>query len=215
MRKSYKWLLVIALFPQLIVASELFRWIDKDGQVHYGDKVPAASVNDGHVKLNNAGVVVEKTAAAKTEQELKEAQWLEELEAQKSAKRAAKDRRDRHLLDTYTTLAELDVVYLKRLEQLEVNNEQLKTLRDKYLLEVMEFKKKLAEATEVDERIKLEKFSGISKESLEIYQKALEKSTLEERSIMAEYLKDKQRLEELLAAEDVMDVNAADLLKDH
>lgn len=215
MRQIPKWLLVTVvttMLSQCVVAAELFRWVDKDGRVHYGDNVPPSLVKNGHVKLDTSGVIVEKTAAAKTDAEIHEENWLTDLEQRKQKKQEERERRDRHLLNTYTTLEELDIVYLKRLEQLEANDEQLEKLRDKYLLEVMEFKQKLAEATDEDEKRQLKKFAAISSKSLKVYQQALDQNGLEEKFIMADYLKDKQRLERLLNAEKAVEVDASSLL---
>lgn len=215
MRQIPKWLLVTivtTMLPQFVMAAELFRWVGKDGRVHYGDNVPPDLVKNGHVKLDTSGVIVEKQAAAKTDAEIYEENWLVDLEQRKQKKQEERERRDRHLLNTYTTLEELDIVYLKRLEQLETNDTQLEKLRDKYLQEVTDFKQKLAETTDELEQDQLKKFASISTKSLKVYQQALDQNGLEEKFIMADYLKDKQRLERLLNAEKAVEVDASSFL---
>lgn len=63
-------------------AQKMYRWVDKDGNVHYSDSVPPEHNDQARDRLNDQGVVVEETARAKTKEELaEEAAKLAEAEA--------------------------------------------------------------------------------------------------------------------------------------
>ena len=89
----------------------LNKWVDENGQVHYGDRVPAKYLNQQREQLNEQGIVVERHKAAKSQDELdqekaEQARKAEEEKQRLIAKRKA-DLRDRVLLDTFTTEADL------------------------------------------------------------------------------------------------------------
>lgn len=70
-------ILVLATLALLIstsaAAQKMYRWVDKDGNVHYSDSVPPEHNDQARERLNDQGVVVEETERAKTKEELAEA----------------------------------------------------------------------------------------------------------------------------------------------
>jgi hypothetical protein len=111
----------------------LYRWVDNDGVVHYGDSVPPEYANIDRNVLNTQGVRVgfeegEVTAAERAEIERREA----ELEARRLAQ-ADIARRDRMLLETYLTVADIEDLRDRRLEllgsQIKVTELYLNNLR--------------------------------------------------------------------------------------
>lgn len=57
--------------------AELYKWVDEDGVVHYGDRIPPEYTNDPHERFNQGGVKIgadegelsEEEVAARAEQE--------------------------------------------------------------------------------------------------------------------------------------------------
>ena len=97
----------------------LYKWKDHNGVVHYGDKIPPEYANLDRNVLNDQGVSV-----AFEEGEVTEAERavLEQREAEAEAARQAKAeiaRRDRMLLETYLTVADIEDLRDRRLELLE------------------------------------------------------------------------------------------------
>ncbi len=89
-----------------------YRWVDKNGQVHYGDSVPPEYAEQDRDVLNKQGVPVGREEGLITP---------EEAAAQVAAAKAAKDEqkrktRDRVLLQTYQSVQELEVLRDNRLE---------------------------------------------------------------------------------------------------
>jgi hypothetical protein len=103
----------------------LYKWVDKDGVTHYGDHVPPEyAMREQHV-LNSQGYEIQH------------------LEAQKTAEQAAADEqkrldveqrqlRDKNLLNTYSSVQEIERLRDQRLsllaDQIKVTNQFLDTL---------------------------------------------------------------------------------------
>jgi hypothetical protein len=104
-------------------AAKLYKWVDEEGNVRYSDRLPPKQAQKGHETLNTQGIVVKKTAAAKSEEELAAAQKVqEELEAKLAAEKKIKEKRDRSdlvLLLTFSSEEEMDRVRDNRLDVLE------------------------------------------------------------------------------------------------
>ena len=108
---------------------KLYRWVDKNGQVHYGDSVPAEYAEQDRDVLNRQGVKVGREEGTITP---------EEAAAKAAADKAARDEqkrklRDRVLLQTYQSVQELEILRDNRLElvdaQLTIQEQSLSNLR--------------------------------------------------------------------------------------
>jgi Domain of unknown function (DUF4124) len=133
---SPKALLFLALLATLAGAAaaaddrkKLYRWVDKNGQVHYGDSVPAEYAEQDRDILNKQGVSVGREEGTVTP---------EEAAAKAAADKAARDEqkrklRDRVLLQTYQSVEELEILRDNRLElvnaQLTIQEQSLANLR--------------------------------------------------------------------------------------
>jgi hypothetical protein len=99
--------------------TRLYRWVDDKGVVHYGDSVPPEYANRDRNVLNNQGVAV---GFEEGEVTVEERAAIARREAAAEAARAEKEeiaRRDRMLLQTYLTVADIEDLRDRRLELLE------------------------------------------------------------------------------------------------
>ncbi|MEX1265854.1 MAG: DUF4124 domain-containing protein [Woeseia sp.] len=107
--------LLVTLAAGMAVAADekkLYRWVDANGVVHYGDSVPAEFAdNEKHV-LNDAGVTVDVLRGKKTPEELAEEKRQLELEQQRELQRRA----DKALLATYLSIDEIEMHRDRRVE---------------------------------------------------------------------------------------------------
>lgn len=99
--------------------SKLYRWVDTNGVVHYSDSVPPEQASRDRTLMNKEGVKVgfeqgEITAEERAEMDRQKAA----IEEQQRAK-AEVQRRDRMLLETYLTVADIEDLRDRRLELLE------------------------------------------------------------------------------------------------
>jgi len=108
-------LVLLASFPA--VAGKVYSWVDEHGKTHYGDAVPPQYAQQGNTELNQRGLVVKKTDPALTpaQRKAKEDELAQQKEEEQ--KRLEQKRRDRALLNTYTTEKEIDLVRDRNLQQ--------------------------------------------------------------------------------------------------
>ncbi len=95
---------------------KMFKWVDEEGQMHFGDKIPPQYLVKEHEELNESGVVTKRQKAAKTAAEKAEDRRLEKKKKEEALVEKKKQQRDRVLLDTYTTERDLIVARDSRLE---------------------------------------------------------------------------------------------------
>ncbi len=112
MHKHYSILLLslsLAISPSVYGA--LYKWVDNEGNTHFGDAIPAEYVKEKHQEMSKSGIVTSTYQRAKTEQEIRQAEEQKILEERLNKERLAKqsivDEYDRILLDTYLTEKDL------------------------------------------------------------------------------------------------------------
>lgn len=105
-------LLIFCLSAEVASAQKLYRWVDENGVVHYGDTIPAEYAELERQVVNEHGITVGVMHAKKTEEELAEEARLEELRAEAELQR----RRDQALLATYLTIDEIVMHRDRRVE---------------------------------------------------------------------------------------------------
>lgn len=97
-------------------AQRTYKWVDTEGKVHYGDKVPPEYKDQAHQRLNESGVVVEDVPRALTEAEIL-AELSEARAAAAEAERArAQQMNDNYLLLTYASESDIIGVRDQRLD---------------------------------------------------------------------------------------------------
>ena len=114
MRKLIVITALVALSSTAVAREEqkVFKWTDEQGQVHYGDSIPAEYADRPKERLNDQGVAVEEIAGKKTEEQRAEEARLETVRiAQELQQRA-----DQALLNTYLTVEEIVMHRDRRVE---------------------------------------------------------------------------------------------------
>jgi hypothetical protein len=108
----------VGAFAQNHQQPRLYRWVDKDGIVRYGDRIPPEYANVDRDVLNDQAVTVGFEEGEVTAEERAE---LDRQQAIADAEQLARDnaaRRDRMLLETYITVADIEDLRDRRLELL-------------------------------------------------------------------------------------------------
>lgn len=111
--------LCAVLVSSALQASPTYRWIDDQGTVHYGDRIPPEYADQHSDVLNRHGVAVGTREGVRSEA----AREAEARDAEARAERMAKQRRDRVLLDTYLSVEEIRMLRDRRLEMLQAQLE--------------------------------------------------------------------------------------------
>jgi hypothetical protein len=97
----------------------LYKWTDSDGIVHYGDKVPPEYADRDRDVLNDQGVPIGFEEGEVTEAERAAAEQHAAVAEESRQARATVARRDRMLLETYSSVADIEELRNRRLELLE------------------------------------------------------------------------------------------------
>lgn len=94
---------------------KLFRWVDAQGKVHFGDRIPPEYAKQEQEKLDTQGRVLGVKPRQLTAAELAAAQLAEEEQKKQAAKAKEQQAHDRSLLLTYNSVADLQLVRDQRL----------------------------------------------------------------------------------------------------
>ena len=103
-------------------------WKDKAGKVvGCGDKVPPEFQDNATKELNKRGVTVNQSAPALTTDQKRAQQAERDRQAGEELKLAEQRRKDRALLDTFTTVKEIDLKRSRDIQLIESNIEAQQT----------------------------------------------------------------------------------------
>jgi chromosome segregation ATPase len=89
-------------------STKLYKWVDKDGITHYGSTIPPEYAAQQSEQLDSQGNVVKTQAAQKTPAQIAAEQKAQQLVAQQAQADAVQKAHDQVLLDTYTSIADMD-----------------------------------------------------------------------------------------------------------
>jgi len=90
----------------------VYRWVDSQGVVHYGDSVPPQYADDAHDVLNGQGVQIGHVSGLASAAQRDAAAQAAELAAQRA-------QHDKFLLQTYASTQEIEQLRDERLDQIE------------------------------------------------------------------------------------------------
>lgn len=197
-------LLLILLASLPAVAGKLYSWVDENGKTHFGNTVPPQYAQQGNAELNQRGVVIMKTDAALTPEQRKAKE--EELAQQKEAekKKLEQKRRDKALLNTYTTDKEIDLVRDRNLQQGELQFQSME-LRAKQVQPRLDQARKRAEALVAKKKPlppDLQQEIGETEKEMKRLQEMIQRKRTEMDTIRARFEDDKKRFRELRQVED-------------
>lgn len=128
----------------LSAPAALYKWVDEKGRVQYSDK-PPAETSKGGVELSNRGVVKKKLDSALTPEE-KKAQEEEAARRRAEQQEAMAQRRaDNALLQSFTSVQEIDMKRDRELQAMDAMVSNLKG-QERTLLERLNEDRRRAEA---------------------------------------------------------------------
>lgn len=109
-------LLLSGLVASAGLAQKLYRWVDDDGVVHYGDHIPPEYAKQDREILNKQGVAVGFEEGEVTDEE-RAAQAREKAKQEEAERRRQEQvRHDRMLLQTYVSVQDIEDLRDRRLE---------------------------------------------------------------------------------------------------
>jgi hypothetical protein len=183
-----------------------YRWVDKDGVVHFGDSVPPEYSSTSRQVLNEYGVPVGTQDGAKTPEQIAAEKAAAKKQDEERRKAILAARRDQVLLDTYLSVEEIEALRNRRLElidtQIQVTEIYLQGLRDilrKLQEEAGSYKPYSTDpnAAPLDE--KLAKELATTMDSIMLYEKNLADTRQRRSDVTQQFANDISRFKELKA----------------
>lgn len=105
-------LLLLAGLALPALAGKLLKWVDNQGQVHYGDKIPPEYAAQQHSELNKQGVTLKRSEdAVRTREEAEEQKRREQLQAEQKQQAQEQAAKDKRLQDSYAS--EQDIIKIR------------------------------------------------------------------------------------------------------
>ncbi len=168
MRFPFLAFVVVLISSSFIVQAKMYKWVDEDGNMHFGDKIPAKYLAKEHDELNEHGIKArhkeaEKTAAEKAEDKRRK----QELE--QAARDAEKKKRlDRVLLDAYDSERDLIKARDSRLDDVALQIQLSEAVINGSSKKLASLEKKVAQAKSSNHEVPANLYSGIEIEKKQI-----------------------------------------------
>ena len=103
------------------VQARLKCWTNSEGVRECGNAVPPEYAQQGHQELDKSGMVKKETERAKTDEKLAEAKRLEKEQAEKDKLAAEQKKKDDILLQTFSSVEDIERARDERVTQLEAS----------------------------------------------------------------------------------------------
>lgn len=128
--------LIVGLTLSFPVAAKLYKWVDDNGITHYGETIPPEYAGKDRVELNKEGRVIKNDEVMTPER--RRAKELEDEKVRQDTNAALEQkRRDQMLINTYSSVNEIDLAHKRSLQQVDarinVLNSYLKSANEKLL----------------------------------------------------------------------------------
>lgn len=183
---------------------KLYRWVDENGVVHYGDHIPPEYANTDRDILNTHGIAVGFEEGEITAEERAEMERVAAEAAEAERIRTDRVRRDRMLLETYLSVADIEDLRDRRLElvgaQIKVTELYLTNLRKRLLglqEEADRYKPYNAapDAPQIPDYLALDLSRTLA--SINLYERTLSRTRSEQEQVRAAFDLDIERFREL------------------
>jgi len=161
-------LFAVLLSCAFCAQARMYKWLDDEGQIHFGDRIPPKYLVKEHDELNEQGVKIGHKEAAKTAE-----QKAEERRLKKEQKKAAlierkKKQRDRVLLDTYTTERDLIVARDSRLDAVGSQIQLAKTIISDSNKKIESMEKRIIKIKESNREVPLDLYNRLDNEKQQV-----------------------------------------------
>jgi chromosome segregation ATPase len=188
---------IVAMCATGAAQAATYKWVDDQGVVHYSDKVPPEAVSKGATVLDKQGRPVKKIEPALTPEQVKAKQAAEEDQRVRARAQEEQRRKDRALMQSYTSEAEIDVAKSRALGTLDAQIKSAQAYGADLTRRLQDLKKK--KASYGDNRVPPDVERDINTADVELSrQNALIKQKSDEIvAVTAKYDADKARWEEI------------------
>lgn len=101
-------LLIVSLLSSAFLQAGLYRWVDENGTVHFGDRIPAKYAKIEREVYSSQGVVINVLPAEKTKEQLVSEELQRQLKIEQDRLTRLADLRDKTLLASYNDVGDIE-----------------------------------------------------------------------------------------------------------
>jgi hypothetical protein len=130
--------LAIAVSHPVAASAGTYKWVDDKGVTHYGDRIPPEFKDKANAELSKRGITIRRTDQALTPEEIRVRQEDEARARQDDVRVKEQKRRDQALLQTFTTVKDIELKRDRDLQQIDLgiaNNQAVLKSAEKRLVE--------------------------------------------------------------------------------
>jgi len=174
-------------------------WTNDQGVRECGNVVPPEYAQQGHERVSEQGIVIERKEAAKTPEELAEEARLAAEKAERERLAAEQARRDRVLLDTFTTEDDLILARDGKLRAIDSRIEHTAQVQEKLEARLRQLRKEAASQERSGQKVSDEVLEQIAevKRQIRDNEAFIEARNAEKRQLQAQFEADLERYREL------------------
>lgn len=180
---------------------KMYKWVDKEGVTHYGSSIPPEYASQQSEQLNAQGQVVKVQEAQKTPEQLAAEARAQQQTQQQAQAVVAAQAHDKVLLDTYTSVADMERDRDSKLSaidaQINVLNGSISSVENT----LADFQGRAGELTQKNKPIpvNMQKQIDSSKQQLILNQQELLQQEQHKQQMQDQFAKDIARYKELTA----------------
>lgn len=177
MRFSLLPLAIILASSSFAAQAKMYKWVDDEGQMHFGDKIPTKYLAKEHDELNEQGVQIKHKPAAKTAEERAKENRIKHEKKKAVLIAKKKKQRDRVLLDTYTTERDLTMARDSRLDAVASQIHLAETIISDSNKKIAEMEKQIVQIQESKRKVPQDLYNRleIEKKQVIVQTKVMEK----------------------------------------
>ncbi|MBK5968751.1 MULTISPECIES: DUF4124 domain-containing protein [Thiorhodovibrio] len=206
------WLFVCAWSA---AASQLYRWVDDDGKVHFSDRLPPEASDKARTELSDEGIPVREVERAKTRAEWMQEQEIERLRKEAQAQIDKQRREDEILLRSYRTADDLIMMRDGKIAAIDVMIQQIRGNVRRLQNQINRFQSNAADLERAGKPVdrRTEQAIASTKESIEGEYAQILQHQLAKQDIYEQFADDLERFRRLKdVREPVADNGSAEIL---
>jgi hypothetical protein len=179
--------------------TKLYKWVDKNGVTQYGSSIPPEYASQQSEQLNGQGQVISTQSAQKTPEQLAAEAQAQQLVQQQEQVEAAAKTHDKVLLDTYTSVADMERDRDSKLSAIDAQINVLNGSIGASQNTLADFQSRANELTSKNKPVSpdLQKHIDSSKQQLILNQQQLLQQQQYKQQMQDQYVKDIARFKEL------------------
>ncbi len=181
--------------------AQLYKWTDESGKVHYSDTVPPSANDRARREIRSDGIVTKQVDRALSPEERRAAALKSAEEEKGRIAKEERERKDKALLATYTSLADFDRVRDRAVLVADGEISALKKQEEAEAIQRADLQKQSDASGKKGPGPKLKTDIEASDKELAVAREMLSRKTKDRATLAANFTTERARLADLIAAE--------------